>query len=94
MKYFIKRIIKDEVSIDFDVLYNHLVDEDKKYYEQLDAKALSFQLSCLFGDNIDFYLKEIFGIDLDESIDDNCGMADVISNDFEVYLEKKLNIND
>ena len=94
MKYFIKRIIEDEVNIDFDVLYNHLVDEDKKYYERLDAESIVFQLSCLFGDNIDFYLKEIFGIDLDESIYDNCGMADVISNDFEVYLEKKLNIND
>lgn len=93
MKYFIKRIIEDEVNIDFDVLYNRLVDEDKKYYERLDAESIVFQLSCLFGDNIDFYLKEIFGINLDESIDDNCGMSDVISNDFEVYLEKKLNIN-
>lgn len=93
MKYFIKRIIEDEVNIDFDVLYNRLVDEDKKYYERLDAEELFFQLSCLFGDNIDFYLKEIFGLELDESIDDNCGMADVISKDFEVYLEKKLNIN-
>lgn len=94
MKYFIKRIIEDEVNIDFDVLYNRLVDEDKKYYERLGAKSLFSQLSCIFGDNIHFYLKEIFGIDLDESIDDNCDIADLISSDFEIYLEKKLNIND
>ena len=94
MKYFIKRIIEDEVNIDFDVLYNRLVDEYKKYYELLHAESIVFQFAFLFGDNIDFYFKEIFGVDFEKSIDDNCGMSDVISNDFEVYLEKKLNIND
>lgn len=94
MKYFIKCITEKNVNIDFDVLYETLIKEDEEYYNKLSPKDKLWQMSCMFGDNEETFLKDIFKVEIDESIEDNYGLLDVIANDFEVYLEKKLNIKD
>lgn len=85
MKYEIKRIVPDSIVIDFDKVYDYVLNE---YLTNQDD--LMWDMSCEFGDNMTYVLKDCCGISLSNAVDVE-QLEDAIYTDWCKFLEKKIN---
>ena len=95
MKFQFQKVVRFYLDIDFKKIHDTIIKDISEFYEEFSWDVVYDH----FGDNIEYYLEKLFGIEFDYFKDDECGekmllednewIMDCIVEEFYNWLKKK-----